>query len=56
MEYEVIHDREIPDCCRVEAIDADGQCRVAIFTGSDAEERAREYAMIRNNRRAITVW
>ena len=46
MNYEVVPDKETPDVWRVEAIDydADGQCYVAVFTGAQAQERAREYA------------
>jgi hypothetical protein len=46
MEYEVVKDSTLMDAWRVEAIDVkqDGEVYVTIFSGPDAEERAREYA------------
>ena len=46
MRCEVIEDRVAPWHWRVEAIDheGDGEVRVAIFSGPEAQERAQEYA------------
>ena len=45
MRHEVFADKEFPNDWRVEAIDRDsGDIFVAVFSGPDAEERAREYA------------
>lgn len=46
VQYEVIRDRNTPDDWRVEAInhDGDGECYVTIFSGPNAEDRAKEYA------------
>jgi hypothetical protein len=45
MHQEVFADKEFPNDWRVEAIDKDsGDIFVAVFSGPDAEERAREYA------------
>jgi hypothetical protein len=46
VEHEVREDRHHPGDWRVEAIDhrSEGECHVTIFTGADAEGRAREYA------------
>jgi hypothetical protein len=48
--YEVVEDNLHPGDWRVEAIDhaSEGECYIAIFTGPRAEERAREYAMWKN--------
>jgi hypothetical protein len=47
MDYEVFEDRLSATTWRVEAIGADGEVYVAIFSGPDAEQRAREYAQHR---------
>lgn len=45
MDYEVAEDRDYAGTWRVEAIDRnDGDIYVAIFSGPEAEKRAREYA------------
>jgi hypothetical protein len=45
MNYEVAPDKEFPNEWRVEAIDSKtGDIYVAIFSGPDSEQRAREYA------------
>ena len=46
MNYEVIPDSISPGDWRVEAINdvGEGEVYVAIFSGPDAEQRAREYA------------
>jgi hypothetical protein len=46
MTYEVVQDRNFPGDWRVEAVNhsGDGEVYTAIFTGPDAETRAREYA------------
>ena len=43
-QIEVIEDTRCPGDWRVEAVGADGECYVAIFSGPRAETRAREYA------------
>jgi hypothetical protein len=50
MTYEIVESRDTPDEWRVEAIDheGDGEVYVAIFSGPDAEARAREYAAFKN--------
>jgi hypothetical protein len=50
MKYEVVRDRTTPDAWRSEAIDdsSEGECYVAIFSGPDAEQKAREYAAWKN--------
>jgi hypothetical protein len=50
MEWECIEDRHHPGDWRVEAIDHDneGQIYVAIFSGPEAQERAEEYAALKN--------
>lgn len=50
MNYEVAKDRELMDTWRVEAVNeqGDGEVYVAIFSGPDAEDRAREYADWKN--------
>lgn len=50
MEYEVVEDRQYPGDWRAEAIDyaSEGECYVVIFAGPHAEQRAREYAELRN--------
>jgi hypothetical protein len=45
MKYEAFEDRKYSGDWRVEAFDEDGRCFVTIFTGSEAEQRAREYAV-----------
>lgn len=51
MEYEVFQDKVHPEDWRVEAIDteSEGECYVTIFSGLDAEERAREYATFKGS-------
>jgi hypothetical protein len=51
LQYETIEDNRHPGDFRVEAIDtkADGEVYTAIFTGPDAESRAREYADWKNS-------
>jgi hypothetical protein len=46
MKYEVAQDTAFPCEWRVEAIDldGDGDCFVALFSGPEAEARAKEYA------------
>jgi hypothetical protein len=48
--YEAVQDATCLDCWRVEAIDFanEGVCYVAIFSGPNAEQRAREYADWKN--------
>lgn len=48
MTYEVAQDQSIALAWRVEAIGDDGECYVAIFTGTCAEDRARHYAHAMN--------
>jgi hypothetical protein len=50
MDYEIAEDRKYKGTWRVEAINyaSDGEVRVAVFSGPDAEERAREYAQWKN--------
>jgi hypothetical protein len=49
MEIHVAQDREHPADWRVEYFDSDGGCYVTIFSGPEAEARARDYAAgIRN--------
>lgn len=51
MEHEAFQSRDVPGEWRVEAIDfgSEGECYVAIFSGPDAEDRAREYAAWKNS-------
>jgi ferredoxin-thioredoxin reductase catalytic subunit len=42
--YEVIQDQIYPTDWRAEAINEAGECYVVIFSGPNAEERARQYA------------
>jgi len=46
MEWEVLEDRQYPGHWRVEAInhEGDGEVYVAVFSGPEAEQRAKEYA------------
>lgn len=44
MKAELIEDRNTPGQYRVEAIDEDGSCQVAIFSGPDALGRAIVFA------------
>ncbi len=55
MRYEMMRSRGSVDEWRVEAIDYehDGQVFVAIFSGPDAERRAKEYAEWRNAAKGI---
>ena len=50
MIFEVVKDKLHPHDWRVETVrdDSEGECYVAIFTGPDAERRAREYAAWKN--------
>jgi len=41
----VFEDRETSGQWRVEWFDDDGRCELEIFTGSDARQQARRYAM-----------
>lgn len=52
MKYEAVKDKKYIDVWRVEAINysGDGECYVAIFSGGNAEERAREYAHFKNRK------
>jgi hypothetical protein len=51
--YETVESREFPDHWHVEAIDDEGRVFVAVFSGPDAEERAREYADWKNGVRRL---
>ncbi len=52
MQYEVMADPEFPNDWRVEAIDRkSGDIYVAVFSGPDAEQRAREYAEWQQSRK-----
>jgi hypothetical protein len=55
MRYEMMRSRGAEDEWRVEAIDYehDGQVSVAIFSGPDAERRAKEYTEWRNATRGV---
>ena len=44
MNYEVFADKQFPNDWRAEAIGDDGDCYVVVFSGPNAEQRAREYA------------
>ncbi len=45
MDWSIFPDKEFPNDWHVEAIDKDsGDIFVAVFSGPDSEERAREYA------------
>ena len=48
--YEVVASEEMPDEFRVEGIDyeREGMVYVTLFSGPDAEMRAREYARFKN--------
>ena len=50
MQWECIEDKHNPGDWRVEAIDHDngGQVYVTIFSGPEAQERAEEYAALKN--------
>ena len=50
--YEVIASHNVPDEYRVEAIDYEneGIVYVAIFSGPEAENRAKEYAAFKNKK------
>lgn len=50
--YEVVQTLDLRDEWRVEGIDhdADGQVYVALFSGPQAKERAKEYAQFKNER------
>ena len=49
--YEMVASAGVPDEYRVEGIDHDreGVVYVAIFSGPEAEQRAREYARLKNS-------
>lgn len=51
MAFEVMEDRDAPGDWIVGAVDHDseGECYTAVFTGSNAEARAREYAEWKNS-------
>jgi hypothetical protein len=55
MQHEVVKDRTMLDSWRVEAINfqGDGEVYVAIFSGPDAEKRARDYADWQNGVREL---
>ena len=42
--YTVFEDKVWPDMWRVEAVGGEGECYVTIFSGPNAEQRARDYA------------
>ena len=48
LKYEVIESPEFPGQWHAEAIDDEGRVFVAVFSGPEAEERAREYADWKN--------
>ena len=50
MEYAVVHDKISRYDWRVEAInrEGEGECYVTIFSGPDAQQRAKEYAAFKN--------
>jgi hypothetical protein len=54
LHWEVAPDQLTPDDWRVEAIDhqGEGECYVTIFSGPDAEDRARDYAVWMNQEEA----
>ncbi len=43
LEWTVFEDKRLPTNWRVEAFGEDGECYVTIFSGPDAEDRARNY-------------
>jgi hypothetical protein len=45
----VVRNGSIEDAWNVEQFDSEGACLMAIFVGPKAEERAREYAVMRAN-------
>ena len=49
--YEMVKSENVPDEYRVEGIDyeREGVVYVALFSGPDAEQRAREYARFKNS-------
>jgi hypothetical protein len=49
MHYEVVESKQYPGHWHVEAIDDDGRVFVAILSGPNARERAREYAGWKNS-------
>jgi hypothetical protein len=57
MLHETVKDRLAMDTWRVEAInqEGDGEVFVAIFSGPDAEARAREYADWKNGIRELAI-
>jgi hypothetical protein len=44
MEATLFKDKEVPGQYRVEAIDGDGGCEVAVFSGPNAHTRAAAFA------------
>lgn len=46
MEYEVFEDKEVSGQWRVESFGPEGECYVTIFSGPDAEFRARTYTAL----------
>lgn len=54
--HEAVKDRYDPNCWRVEFIDhaSEGECYLAVFIGFAAEARAKEYAVWKNSRSAVT--
>lgn len=55
LNYEVIESPEFPGHWHVEAIDDEGRVFVAVFSGPEAEGRAREYADWKNGLRRASV-
>jgi hypothetical protein len=56
MEYEVFADKDFPQDWRVEAVDINsGDIYVAVFSGPQAEQRAREYAARQRESQAIAA-
>ena len=50
-EFTVLEDKCLPRCWRVEFIDhaSEEECYVALFSGTNAEGRAREYAVCKTS-------
>ena len=55
LKYEVTESPEFSGHWHVEAIDDEGRVFVAVFSGPEAEERAREYADWKNGLRRASV-
>ena len=54
MTYEVAQSHGVQDEWRVEAVDDDGAIHVTLFSGPQAQPRAREYARWKNHRERRT--